>query len=655
MSWMSLLCKTYDNLQSNPNILKRCKSPLIPPSHTLQAAHIEIMLDEEGNFVDAEGIPKSEALTIVPCTESSLVRTSGCAPHALYDNLKYIAGDACIYVHNEKVKDYYAKYIKNLEGWAENESCSADVKIIYQYLKRETVMNDLIQRGILEYTNGQLTEYWGGDVQNKPSSKAKKYTTEQAKLNDKILSAFVRFKVLKNGDYDECNENIELMNSYVEFDKKRYTETKMCYIDGNIVPIIHKHSSNIRYTGDSKKLISSNDTENFTFRGRFRYADDAVAIGYEVSSKAHSALRWLIANQGFKIGEETIIIWSPNVKKDVLSPLEQDTFDLFGDKSESKYTPLKTYAENVRKAINGYKHQELDDGDDRIVIMIIDSATTGGKGRLSIKYYREFMSEEYFDNIEKWHNTCIWNHNYKVISETLDPEDGKKKKNYKYIKYTGAPSIKDIISVVYGDKINDNLKKRLYGVLTACVTENRKLPKDIMMRAVIRASNPQNSEKEYEIHKNLSITCALIKKYYEKENYDMALDYENKDRSYLFGRVLAYAERIESVAMWVSGSKHIPKARKLRSKFRVQPAKTWAILDGALEPYIEKLYAKGNYLNRQMQKVMSEIDAQDFMDDRPLEPTYLLGYACQMAEFEKKSEKTESKNENEDVEVEEEN
>ena len=47
-----------------------------------------------------------------------------------------------------------------------------------------------------------------------------------------------------------------------------------------------------RNSGDRAKLISSNDSANFTFRGeRFSDAGQALRIGYETTQKAHSALR----------------------------------------------------------------------------------------------------------------------------------------------------------------------------------------------------------------------------------------------------------------------------------------------------------------------------------------------------------------------------
>lgn len=125
----------------------------------------------------------------------------------------------------------------------------------------------------------------------------------------------------------------------------------------------------------------------------------------------------------------------------------------------------------------------------------------------------------------------------------------------------------------------------------------------------------------------------------------MALDYGNEERSYLFGRVLAYAERIEDYALYKAGEKRVPNARKLRGKYRMQPAKTLVILDEKLEPYVERLYVSNNWLYTQMQEVISFINEQDYMNNKPLEPSFLLGYACQMTELLNKKEKTDESKE----------
>lgn len=72
MSWIQKLYETYENCQSIIGAdVDEKTTPLIPICHTTQQAHIEIVLDQEGNFLRAKVVAKENARTIVPCTEAS--------------------------------------------------------------------------------------------------------------------------------------------------------------------------------------------------------------------------------------------------------------------------------------------------------------------------------------------------------------------------------------------------------------------------------------------------------------------------------------------------------------------------------------------------------------------------------------------------------
>ena len=90
MSWMQKLYRTYEN------ILEQCVTddaePLTPVGHTIQNAHIVIVIDGQGNFQTARVMPPKTAI-LLPATESSENRTSGEAPHPLADKIQYVAKD----------------------------------------------------------------------------------------------------------------------------------------------------------------------------------------------------------------------------------------------------------------------------------------------------------------------------------------------------------------------------------------------------------------------------------------------------------------------------------------------------------------------------------------------------------------------------------
>ena len=121
----------------------------------------------------------------------------------------------------------------------------------------------------------------------------------------------------------------------------------------------------------------------------------------------------------------------------------------------------------------------------------------------------------------------------------------------------------------------------------------------------------------------------------------MALEENCNDRSYLFGRILACVEQLEQYSAYsTSGDKSSRPTNALRYEvaFTQHPAKTLALLRKQSEPYLERLIKakKSTYANELMLQLIARIPAEQF-SDQPLTELYLLGYACQRAEFFKKS------------------
>ncbi len=93
MSWIDKLYRTYEN---NVGALEGGEEEivLLPICHSPQNAHIEITIDDKGCFRRASVIPKTDASTIVPCTEKSAsLAGSKPAHHPLADKLQYLAVD----------------------------------------------------------------------------------------------------------------------------------------------------------------------------------------------------------------------------------------------------------------------------------------------------------------------------------------------------------------------------------------------------------------------------------------------------------------------------------------------------------------------------------------------------------------------------------
>ncbi len=60
------------------------------------------------------------------------------------------------------------------------------------------------------------------------------------------------------------------------------------------------------------------------------------------------------------------------------------------------------------------------------------------------------------------------------------------------------------------------------------------------------------------VEKCLGIACALVRGSRKEEQDEMSLEEQRTTRDYLFGRLLAIAERIEQSALYVAGENQTP-------------------------------------------------------------------------------------------------
>lgn len=610
MSWIYKLYETYENCKSEVGVVGTDeRTPLLPIAHSTQNAQLEIVLNGDGDFIRARVLQKDEAVTIIPVTEDSAARGNGILPHPLCDKLQYVAGDYTKYVSKKKGEEYYAKYIKQLEGWCISSHCNRKVMEILNYLKKKTLITDLISQKILICADNGIL-----------SQAVKLGAIDQS-------DAFVRFKVeIPKDKQSAVWLDKEIYESYIKYYLSLQEAVDLCYVKGEEIPCSEKHPAKVRNTADKSKLISANDADGFTYRGRFAKKNQVMSIGYETSQKAHNALRWLIDKQGYKNGEQVIIAWGTE-NQDLPELLEDTQNSIFGKEEVKPISTVREFSQRLNKSIAGYAC-DLDTKAE-IVVMGLEAATTG---RLSITYYRELDGFDFLDRIKHWHSTCIWQHTYKKVPDGVD-EKGKPKS--KYITFIGAPSPKDITIAAYGEKVSDKLKKTTVERLLPCIIDSAKLPYDLVNSAVNRASNPVSMEK-WEWEKALTITCALVKKYkYDKfkEEWEMALDEKQKDRSYVFGRLLAVAQQIEEWALNSAGEKRDTNAERLMHQFKIHPYKTWGIITDKLKPYIARLGSKGITLIELMTKINSMLTFDEFTSLKQLDDSYILGYYCQRQVF----------------------
>ncbi|WP_168120143.1 type I-C CRISPR-associated protein Cas8c/Csd1 [Paenibacillus sp. HB172176] len=630
MSWLLQLYKTYEANLEQVGVSERKRNgaefTLLPICHTTQNAHIEVQIMGNGQFHRASVISgKEEMSTLIPATEEAASRSgSAVYPYPLHDKLSYVAGDYAQFGTNSKKFEHYAAYIEQLRDWAESPAAVDSVRSIYRYLSQGTLITDLIRERVL-YVDSQnkLIAKWDNSFEHLSKQRPDIFGAVAGDQED----AFVRFTVYSpHKILEKTWQDQAMYQSFINYYSEKLGSQDICYVMGDRLPSTERHANKIRHAADKAKLISSNDSTGFTYRGRFEKSADAASIGFDVSQKAHNALKWLINRQGKTLDGRVFLVWSDG-NPDMIDPLE-DTFDLDADRAEKAATPAFTnreYAEEVSKAINGLRHRlgQEPHKDAKVNVLVLDSATTG---RMAVLYYRMMEQDDYFDKLKQWHVECSWLHRY------------RKNEQKDYVLFRGAPSVRDIALAAYGPRADDKLVKGLMERMLPVILDGRPMPHDIVDNAFRKASNPVALEK-WEWEKTLSIACALINKRLidqkHGEGMELALDTQNTSRDYLFGRLLAIADVLERRAL--GDEQRATNAVRYMNAFVNHPARTWNTLQQCLQPYQAKLGAKAAYLSGKLDEVGALMKVEDY-NDEPLKGPYLLGYYSQRHElYQKKS------------------
>jgi CRISPR-associated protein Csd1 len=606
MSWIQRLYETYELCAGAPQFEKQ---PLLPVSYTEQQAHLEIILDQTGTFQRAVVVAKEN--TVFPATEESAGRTSMPVPHPICDKIQYCAAD---YRKFGGAKDsFFEAYIQQLRRWqAEYPSIKANA--VLRYVEKGTVIADLVRAGVLHCgPDGMLLTEWNSEA---PTPEIFKVLTAKEKKRDQG-DAFLRWRVQVPGDPESAVwMDADVRDSWIRFDAAQANTRGLCMVTGDVSALAMNHPKRLRHVGDKAKLISSNDGSGFTFRGRFESPGQACGVGVATSQKAHNALRWLIARQGYKNGDQVFVAWAVTGES-VPDPLA-DTAELFSaarvDETAAEDLSYRGdvgqhFALRLRKAISGYRARLENTGD--VVVLGIDSATPG---RMAITYYRELTGSQFLERIGDWHARHAWSQVYS--------EDNH---------FVGAPAPREIAEAAYGERVDETLRNATVERLLPCIVDARPLPHDIVTSTVRRACN-RAAIKRWRWEKYLGIACALVRGSKE-EGYRMSLEEDRTTRDYLFGRLLAIAENIEQRALHLANEQRETNASKLMQRFADHPCSTWRSIEGALTPYKARLRTKRPSVllerDKLLDTVMGMFRSEDFISDSKLSGEFLLGYHCQ--------------------------
>ncbi len=625
MSWIQQLYETYEQCAGRE---APGGQPLLPVSHTAQQAHVEVCINGEGGFMSARALsPRAE--TILPATEKSAGRTSGEAAHALADKIQYCAGDYSDF--GGKKASYFEGYIAQLRGWCASPHGHPKAWAVLRYLEKGTLVADLLESGVLHARDGVLLTAWDGGEEGREGKSREipdifRQLTPKNEKGVKVQDqgdALVRWRVVMSGDpQDQTWLDGSLYQAWLDYDASNRQLRGVCMSRGEETAIAEQHPAKLRHGGDKAKLISSNDTTGYTFRGRFEEADQACTVGFDVTQKAHNALRWLLSDKKrtFQNGEQAIVGWE-TAGHEIPSPLHAS--DEFIDDEEmlpegpdaGRQDAGRIFAQRLKRRIAGY--QSVLGSAARVVVMALDAATPG---RMAIVYYRELTGSEFLARLDAWHAGFAWPQRY-----------GKERS------FIGAPAPHDIAAAAFGhDVVGQDKKRKLLKAtverLLPCIIDGVPLPRDLLQCALNRATHPQSMPR-WEWNKVLGIACSLYKGSHPQENYQMALETERTTRDYLYGRLLAVADRLEGLALYVANETRDTSAAKLLPRFAAHPYLTWAQLEIALNPYKSRLRAKRpgmlQDLEKLQQHIMATFQGDEFRDDSRLSGEFLLAYHCQ--------------------------
>lgn len=595
MSWFNNLAETYDRVSYRAGKAGgagengKPVGVLWPLYHMAINTNVCVTIDGEGRFRHAE---KSDLKVIIPYSEDSSSRAGSLiAPHPLCDNLGYLALD-------EKKFEAYKTLLAAWSGL--NRKATA----VYKYISGKTIQIDLEQNGI------------------KPSDK---------------LS--VRFRVEINGDltpnlWEDESVIRAWQDYYLRANRK---EAALCYVEGIFATPVSKHLKGVNPYTYGAKLISCNDETNYTYKGRFNKSEQPNAIGAAASHKAHAMLNYLIATQGYKCDTQAIVVWAIDSAAELPDPFAS-TYDSYGAYAgpETDEINIETarnelaadYARKFRDAMysKGYG-ANLDNFSRRAAVIAVDAATTG---RMGVIFYQELPENEYVKRVIKWHESARW----------WFYRGGKS--------CIFAPSVNRIIAAVFGEPKGEGYKKiqkQARERLLHNIVCGEPIDRAWAQAAVARASNPFSYDKQdggwdtAKWNAALNVTCAITRKYFNQKGDDLSLELEKNrtDRDYLYGRLLAVADRIENHARYLQTGKSDTDKRptnavRYMSAFAAKPFKTWNLIYGQLNPYIQRLNG-AEWYQEQIDEIMSLFGTEDYADNKPLNGLYLLGYSLQRRAF----------------------
>mgnify|MGYP000867028338 FL=1 len=598
---------------------------LLPLYHTSLKSNgkniIAVKLDQDGSLYKAEIMDAENQTIIFPVTSNSVARSgSNPAPHPLVDKFSY-------YVP-ELSQSQYDDFHKQLASWI-------------TYCEEGEVKDFLmkIQQFILQtdFLSSILQSLYGDNYQRKGLKIA--YSDSDGKNKTVDLSAyFLEFSIVQfHGFKDESVTSYKALHqSFISFLTANQDNLRTCNISGRTEQITNKHRG---LMGNAKIISVSNKGE--AYKGRFKEREDVFSVGYETSEKIHLMIKYLLENNNSSTwlgSSQYLINWfsddlANESQLDIVKPVFNELFEDDEDEKDSLVF-IKPNEENKNIGSSFIKGRKLFGNDATYYVAILNKTSNG---RIALKYFRQLQVSQLLKNLESWQENYSWEAKTKA-------EDYRLK----------TPTFNEIINVAYGvdrerylELDNDSFRSDQYQQLVTALIDGNPVPSTIVKKLETNIKQRQKYPNHWSQVQQISL--AILHKQYGREFKPM-LDHENTNRSYLFGRLLAIFELIETQRYRIDGNnqERVTNAERYWNAYTSQPAKLMMNLTNKIKPYEEtvKLNAHGifNKLDKERAEIvrlLSPLMAKKDIND-PLDYQFIFGYYAEKQFFYTKQEKNES-------------
>lgn len=375
MSLFGNLLTTYEMIQGasgqTPHSAEKdgdadaAKRALIPYGHTTLPVSLTVLVDANGCI---RGVAKRKSTIIIPCTEESMGRTIKPVPHPLFDQLQY--------VDSGRSPEKTSMYLQQLAKWKGDDA------------KLEAVF-----KCVSEHSISEAAAHYG------------------VELTDKDDKAGVCFEVQIGLEDSDLSNDVDIRNRWIAYLQRSQHRLGKDVFGEDLYTPTTNFPKKVVSSDANAKLLSANDSTNFTFRGRFSSKEQALLVDSASSQKINSTLRWLVNNHGTLTGNQAIVVWAIKrpEEKPVLNPQSgsfdfDDSFSSIADESKALHDDISDalnatnvqYAKIFSRVLRGYEGAEdLKKHNDPMVVVILDAATTG---RLGVTFYCELQKDEYIDD-----------------------------------------------------------------------------------------------------------------------------------------------------------------------------------------------------------------------------------------------------------------